>query len=153
MAAKSFWHNDYLDLVIRLFLGVVFIYASIDKIAAPQEFARIINNYHILPAGFINLTALFLPWLEIICGLFLVFGIYKDGAEVLINIMLVVFMFAIGINLIRGVDLECGCFTVSSHAKEGAFQLLLRDIGMLIMGIYLMINRSYRFDLVKPKNQ
>ena len=31
--------------------------------------------------------------------------------------------------LFRGVDLECGCFTVSARAKSNALELLLRDIG------------------------
>ena len=147
----KFLHNDYLELIVRVFIGIVFIYASIDKIAAPAQFARIIYNYHIMPANLINLLALTLPWIEIVCGILLIVGIYKDGSILIINVMLLVFIIAISINLYRGINLECGCFSVSSKAKESAIELLLRDIGLLILCIYAYFNRSRRFDLVKSK--
>ncbi len=145
-------HNDYVALIIRLIIGVMFIYASYDKITTPAEFARIIYNYHLLPGELVNLAALIMPWMELICGIALIAGIYRRGSIVIINLMLVIFAVAIAINLIRGVNLECGCFSVSSRAKSNALELLLRDIGLLILGVYLFINKSTRFDLLKSKS-
>ena len=56
-------------LIARLILGGVFIYASLDKIAHPAEFAKAIGNYHVVPFGLENLMALALPWLELIAGI------------------------------------------------------------------------------------
>ncbi|MBN2226591.1 MAG: DoxX family membrane protein [candidate division Zixibacteria bacterium] len=151
-ARDKILHNDYLALVLRVFVGVVFVYASIDKIVEPSQFARIIYNYHLLPETLINLLAIIMPWVELLCGIVLILGIQKKGSLLLINVMLVVFMVAIGINLFRNVDLECGCFSVSSKSKEHAWGLLLRDIGLLAVGIYLLINRSVRFDLIKSRS-
>ena len=53
-------------ILCRIVLGGVFIYASIDKIMHPEEFAKAIGNYHVLPFGLENLLALTLPWLELI---------------------------------------------------------------------------------------
>ena len=39
--------NPYLILLIRCLLGLVFVYASYDKILDPGKFARDIANYHI----------------------------------------------------------------------------------------------------------
>lgn len=142
-------HNDYLSLVIRLFIGVVFIYASYDKITSPAQFARIIYNYHLLPGELINLAALTMPWIELICGIGLIAGIYRQGSILIINLMLVVFAAAIAVNLIRGVNLECGCFSVSSKAKSDALGLLFRDIGLLVLGVYLLLNKSTRFELIR----
>ena len=58
--------NDILPLLVRLFVGGVFIYASIDKIMHPHGFAELVNNYHILPPYLVNLMAIFLPWLEMV---------------------------------------------------------------------------------------
>jgi len=149
MSDNKFIHNDYLSLVVRVTIGIIFIYASIDKIMYPGDFARIVYNYHLLPGSLINLMALILPWIEMICGIFLIFGIYKDGSILLINILVVIFIIAIGINLIRGVSLECGCFTVSSRAKSSALSLLLRDLGLLVLTLYAFFNRSQRFLLHK----
>ncbi len=145
--------NEYIELIVRLAVGFIFIYASLDKIANPAQFARIVYNYHLLPGNLINLMAIILPWVEIVCGLTLVLGIYKKGSIYIINLMVLVFIVAVTVNLIRGVDLECGCFTVSSKAKSNAMSLLIRDIGLLILTIYLLFNRAVRFDLLKAKTE
>jgi len=144
---KKFLSNDYLTLVLRLVLGVVFIYASIDKIAQPDQFARIIYNYHLLPASLINLTALILPMSELVAGICLITGMFYAGARNYLVILLVIFMVAIGINVFRGVDLECGCFTVDSRAKSASLQLLFRDLIYLVIGAALMISQSRRWML------
>ena len=141
--------NDYLSLLARMFIGGIFIYASIDKISNPSDFARIVYNYHLAPGDLVNLVAIILPWLELICGISVVLGLYKEGGIAIISFLTIVFTVAIGINVIRGVDLECGCFTVSSKARENALSLLFRDIGLLALCIYAWLNRSKRFFLFK----
>ncbi|MCP4705452.1 MAG: DoxX family membrane protein [candidate division Zixibacteria bacterium] len=142
-------HDDYLSLITRLVVGGIFIYASLDKIANPSEFARIVYNYHLAPGDLVNLAAIILPWLELICGLSVILGFYKEGGILIISFLMVVFIVAIGINVIRGVDLECGCFTVSSKARGSALSLLYRDIGLLAICIYAWLNKSKRFFLSK----
>ena len=97
-----------LVILCRLVLGGVFIYASLDKIANPAEFAKAIGNYHVLPFGLENLLALFLPWLELLTGILLIAGIMVDGATILIISMNIVFIFAISQALARGISIECG---------------------------------------------
>ena len=41
----------------RLVLGLIFIYASVDKIYHPAEFAQVISNYQILPDALINIVS------------------------------------------------------------------------------------------------
>jgi uncharacterized membrane protein YphA (DoxX/SURF4 family) len=144
--------NDYVGLLVRVIVGSIFIYASLDKIGAPSQFARIVYNYHILPAELINLAALLLPWVELTCGVSLILGVYKDGSALIVNLLVAVFIIAIGINLFRGIDLECGCFTVSSKAKSNTLSLLLRDLGLLVLTLYIFFNRSERFLLVKNRH-
>ncbi len=145
---QSIWHNDYINLIIRLFIGVVFVYASIDKIADPGQFARIVYNYHLVPGALINVFALILPWVEMLCGISLILGIYKEGSVLLLNLLVLVFLIGITVNLFRGVNLECGCFTVSSKAQESTLGLLFRDLGLLVLTVYLFFSRSKRFDLI-----
>ena len=148
---NKFFQNDHLGLIVRLAVGIIFIYASLDKISDPAQFARIIYNYHLLPGALINILALVLPWTEIICGILLIIGVYKEGSIILVNLMVLVFIVAIGINLFRGINLECGCFSVSSKAKESAISLLIRDFGLLALTIYAFLNRSGRFQLIKSR--
>ena len=118
--------HPWLGLLSRLFVGGVFIYASLDKILQPDQFARIIFNYHLVPAPLINITALVLPWVEFGAGLLLVFGIWPRAAGQVLTGLIVVFLVALSINWLRGVDLECGCFTVSSRAKGAISSLIWR---------------------------
>lgn len=144
---NKFLQNDYLSLITRLVVGGIFIYASLDKIAHPAEFARIVYNYHLTSDDLVNLVAIILPWLELICGLSVILGYYKEGGILIISFLTIVFIIAIGINVIRGVDLECGCFTVSSRSRGNSLLLLYRDILLLAVCIYVWLNRSQRFFL------
>ncbi|MBV9493258.1 MAG: hypothetical protein JOZ54_03345, partial [Acidobacteria bacterium] len=80
-----------------------------------------------------------MPWLELLCGLALVLGIWKETARSLIAAMLVMFIVAIGINLLRSNAIDCGCFDVSAAGKTREERLadmgfvVFRDIGMLVM--------------------
>ncbi|MEA1882775.1 MAG: MauE/DoxX family redox-associated membrane protein, partial [Candidatus Marinimicrobia bacterium] len=56
----------------RLIVGIIFIYASWDKIAHPAEFAKAIGNYHAVPFGLENMMAMVLPWLELLVGICLI---------------------------------------------------------------------------------
>ena len=111
-------------LFARLILGGVFIYASIDKILNPGDFAKIISNYHVLPFGLENLLAITLPWLELFAGICLIIGVFIDGATVLVVLMNIVFIFAISQALARGISIECGCFSVASDSGSNIGCLL-----------------------------
>lgn len=142
---KKVLSNDYLALVCRVIFGGIFIYAAIDKITHPEQFARILFNYHLLPGPLINIVALVLPVSEFLAGVMLISGTLYSGARNYLIFLLLSFMIAIGINVIRGVDLECGCFTVSSKAKSAALQLLIRDVFYLIPGLVLLVSASRRW--------
>ncbi len=94
---------------MRLVLGVVFIYASYDKILDPSKFARDISNYHIVPFGLENTVAIILPWLELFIGIGIVLGIYIDGNTLLSAFLLLLFNFLIFQAMVRGFNIECGC--------------------------------------------
>ena len=95
--------------IMRLVLGVVFIYASYDKILDPSKFARDISNYHFVPFGLENTVAIILPWLELFIGIGIVLGIYIDGNTLLSAFLLLLFNFLIFQAMVRGFNIECGC--------------------------------------------
>ena len=129
-------------LISRFILGVVFIYASIDKIINPGDFAKIVGNYHVLPFGLENFVAITLPWIELIAGLCLIIGVMVDGANILVILMNIVFIFAITQALARGISVECGCFSVTSESGSAiGIKTILRDIGYLFLA-YIVYNRK-----------
>jgi len=144
---KRIISNDYVTMLLRLYFGGLFIYASLDKIASPEQFARIVFNFHILPGSLVNIFALILPFTELVAGLGVIIGFLYRGSRDYLMLLMVVFIVAISINLVRGVDLECGCFTVSSSAKSAGLQLIVRDLLYLIPGLFLLASRSRRWML------
>lgn len=129
---------------LRLLLGATFIWASWHKIAAPDQFARILYGYGVFPMSLINLLAIWVPFVELLSGLCLILGrpgsLPGRSGLTLINLMLVSFILLIGFNLIRGHEFDCGCFSFAEStldAKTEAIRLLFRDLALLGAGGWL----------------
>jgi len=144
--SRRWYQAKVLPFVVRLILGGVFIYASVDKILHPASFAEAVYNYKILPDALINLTAIILPWLELLLGIFLVLGVWLPGAALLCNLLLVTFFVALVFNLARGLDIHCGCFTTSQEAALNLCMCLymIRDGIFLLLGLYLFSHILFR---------
>ena len=142
---EKVFENCWIELAARWILGVTFIYASYHKILAPADFAKIVYGYALFPHAAINLIAIILPFIELVAGLALIVGIYPRSAVLIINAMLVAFIIVLSINLIRGHEFDCGCFSV----KEAGFlsstePMLVRDIIYLILGIQVFFFHGMR---------
>jgi putative oxidoreductase len=131
--------HPWLTARVQIALGIIFVVAALPKIVDPPSFAHMIYNYRLVPAALNNLMALVMPWIELLCGLALILGIWRGTARTIIGALLVMFIVAIGINLVRGNAIDCGCFDVSAADKTRQERLadmrfvILRDLGMLLM--------------------
>jgi uncharacterized membrane protein YphA (DoxX/SURF4 family) len=142
---KTFYDNHWIELAARCILGVTFVYASYNKILAPAVFAKIIYGYDLFPAVFINLIAIIVPFLELVAGLALITGFYPRSAALIVNAMLLVFITALSINLIRGHEFDCGCFSIDSDTqKTFVGPLIFRDILLLALGLHVFFYRNVR---------
>jgi hypothetical protein len=136
--------DDRLELVSRWTLGVIFIYASLHKIADPASFARIVYEYALFPNITINLIAIVLPYIECVVGCALITGIYPKSAAIIANLLMVQFIVIITINLIRGHEFDCGCFAAPSENPEPAWVTLIRDLALLVPGLIVSRFRRVR---------
>ena len=127
------------NLSIRIFMGLVFIYASYSKIIDPLSFSQNIHNYGVTPIFIENIIALTLPLVELFIGIGLIFKIkYEASLDISIALM-VIFIILISQAYIRGKSIDCGCFlnevsAVDAEAKR--FDMLKRifeDIVFLIL--------------------
>src|SRR5713101_6734536 len=94
--------SPWLTVRAQIALGLLFIAAALPKIVDPPSFAHMIYNYRIVPGSLVNGAALLLPWVELLAGLGLVLGIWRRSSSVLVGLLLLVFIFGIGLNLARG---------------------------------------------------
>ncbi len=72
----SCWQNSmvrYLALILRIALGVVFMYAAWTKLRESWVlFAMTVDAYGILPQWAVIVVARVLPWAELLLGLLLI---------------------------------------------------------------------------------
>jgi len=130
-------NNKYLLLAVRLFFGFVFIYAAVSKVADAESFSKAVYNYKLMPDLTINFLALVIPWIELVAGVLLLFGVSVKENSAILSGLLVVFIIAIGISLVRGLNIECGCFGTASGSKVG-IQKILENVGLLVLGLILI---------------
>lgn len=135
--------------ILGLLVGAVFVFAGVTKIIDfqpirfldPMDFARDIDNYKILPWRVSVQLALYLPWLEIICGLALMLRRLYSGALALLLALLIVFIGASFAAKARGIDITCGCFGHVSDQLSFAWHMVL-DFAILAAVVALWFTRS-----------
>jgi uncharacterized membrane protein YphA (DoxX/SURF4 family) len=130
--------EPFIVYILKLILGITFIWASYSKIQDPAGFARIIYGYDIFPSISINLIAVVLPFIELVAGFSLIMRLFPKSAVLIINVLLGVFILLIGFNLLRGHAFDCGCFSVAGQTGPvSAGILLVRDAVLLAGGIWV----------------
>jgi putative oxidoreductase len=97
-------------LSLRLVVAAVFLAAAIPKVLDPVTFATDIDNYRMVPDALIGPMAVGFPLLETIVGLSLVTGVYARGGAIVASGLLAAFAIAMIQAIVRGIDLDCGCF-------------------------------------------
>ena len=133
-----------LPLIFRIILGVVFIYASYHKILDPASFSDNIHNFHITDnlIWTENMAALIIPWLELIVGVFLIFGVFLEGATSITIGLYIFFIVILSQAVYRGIDVHCGCFKTEADAgiTDFRFELIKRIIeDFVLLGMAVII--------------
>lgn len=113
-AVAGFLTHRAILRLLGLAVGAILIWASVDKIAHPDRFADAVHDYRMLPTAFINAFALALPWVEAVAGAALVLGVWRRAAGLVSTALCAAFLIAIAQAELRGLKIECGCFTVSA---------------------------------------
>lgn len=108
-----------------------------DKLLHPQAFPGVIFNYQVLPDSLVNITAILLPWVELMLGLSRIINVWVPGSVVLGNLLLLSFFSMLIFNLVRGLDVSCGCFSTGPGEKGADYSTVLRDISILLVSGYL----------------
>jgi len=98
---------------LQVLLAVLMLWAAVSKLANPTAFLGSMYAYELpLPKGLLQLAAVVLPWVELLCGLLLLAGLWKDTALLTVTALFVVFLLATGQAWLRGLDISCGCFNL-----------------------------------------
>ncbi|HLT40346.1 MAG TPA: MauE/DoxX family redox-associated membrane protein [Enhygromyxa sp.] len=116
----------------RLVAGGVFVFAGVQKLLDPAAFAQDIANYQAFPYWTWNLAAGIVPVTEILAGLAVLIGFKRRAGAIVLGSLTVAFIGLILSVIVRGIDLNCGCFGEAVEASTVGWPLLLRDVGLLL---------------------
>ena len=135
----------------RIAVAAVFLGACLAKIRDPEAFALAVNRYRILPGEFVNLVAIVLPWIELTAGLAVLAAparLRAAGALLLAG-MLTVFTIAISLNLLRGIEASCGCFSTRADAAVSDGWNLVRNGALIWLALAVLID-AFRPAAARP---
>jgi putative oxidoreductase len=133
--------NRTVAIVCRLALAAVFIYAAVGKILKPSDFADSVAGFRILPISTVNIFAIVMPWVEVVCGVSLITGVFVRSGGILLAGLNIVFIAAAASAMARGLSIECGCFTLSNAGDTVGWSLIARDVGFLLLCLPVALHR------------
>ena len=147
-------------LLARLVVGGMFAYLAYNKIIDPIEFLKQTRAYGVVPEQppWLNVTAIVVPWLELVCAVVLILGVYIRGAAATLLAMLLLFA---PLLLIRAygiftdpanagvygsfcdVKFDCGCGT----GEVFICSKMLENTALMLGALIALFSRSRRFRL------
>ena len=152
MGGKFKVAQPWLTLFARLILGGVLLAAGALKIGNLQKSAMAVRAYELLPVSLANFLGYTLPWVEIGVGLLLITGALVRISGLMGAITMLAFIIAISQAWARGLSIDCGCFGGGGAIDPEDTKYLseiIRDIGLLMLAIYLYFYPKGRFSLDK----
>ncbi|MBC7354593.1 MAG: DoxX family membrane protein [Desulfomicrobiaceae bacterium] len=131
------WRGHFwIALLLRVYLGGLFVLASLYKIQFPAAFADSVVEYQLVPYALVPVVAVVLPWLELLAGLCLVLGVRAKAAAWTVAGLLAMFSVAVASVLWRGLPVGCGCFEASG--EPASWLTVARDLVWLGMALYVI---------------
>ena len=152
MADKFKLAQPWLTLLARLILGAVLLVAGALKVPNLPKSAMAVRAYEMLPIPIANFLGYTLPWIEIGLGLLLIVGVTVKISGALGGLTMLAFIIAIAQAWARGLSIDCGCFggggTIDPEDTKYLSEII-RDIGLMGLGIFLYLYPKGRFAIEK----
>jgi uncharacterized membrane protein YphA (DoxX/SURF4 family) len=145
---------DGIGVLVRWLLGGLFIYMGLSKALHPEEFLKLLRQYHLAQSPWIlDTVAATLPWFEVFCGVLLVTGIAVRGSALVLIGMLVPFTVvvfhraavmhtALAIPFCA-VKFDCGCGT----GEVFICRKLLENFVLILLSGWLVAGQGKRLCL------
>lgn len=117
----------------------------------PVDFMKLVHEYEMIPEQtpwMLNLIAAVLPWAEVLCGLFLIFGIAVRGAALMVLMMLIGFTVVVAMRALHiqqetgqafcSIKFDCGCGT----GEEWICRKIPKNLGLCLLAVVAMFSSA-----------
>jgi putative oxidoreductase len=137
---NSILYGNIILSIIRLFLGLLFIYSGIFKVIDLENFSRIMFRYDIAPEILVPYGTIFFSFLELILGVLLLTGYKIKAASLVSMVLMLFFIIIISINIYRENSFDCGCFELNRFGikEEIGYSVIIRDAIFLLLSFLVL---------------
>ncbi len=123
-------------------LGLVLL-AGFEKLLYPDEFALAVYRYRILPDVLVNAAALYLAWLETLCGVcLLLVPRFRVAALWIVLATLLIVTAGVATALLRGTPFGCGCFDISPLAQPMDWLVAVRNGALILLTVLALLGKK-----------
>lgn len=124
-------------LILRIVFGALFLWSGVAKLKDPILFAESIRHFDLVGDPLGPALALFIPWVELLAGIGIMWDRFAAGSAFLLTASLVIFTGAVGIAWARGLDISCGCFG-GTEAMNYPLKMA-QNLGLILWGAFLLV--------------
>lgn len=142
----AIFQGKYPAVVLRLLIGIIFVFSAVTKLPMHSQFITIVESYHLLPQTLATAFGLALPWVELLAGSYLILGIQIRPSS-LVALLLALSLLVANISSAVSGESFCGnCFGKAIILPIS--QALVLDITIIIVTVYIYIKgrQPYSFD-------
>lgn len=133
-ALKGLLRHPLTIRISQVLIGLVFVAAALAKLGDLHAFAEQVQNFRLLPLVLANRVAMTLPWVELIAGLAMIFGVRARSGAVVGATLMATFTVAVIAAMARGLDFECGCFGTADATRVGLLKVG-QNVAMLVLAL------------------
>jgi uncharacterized membrane protein YphA (DoxX/SURF4 family) len=143
--------NALIFLLLRLAVGLLFIFSGAVKMYDPGLFLSKILALHMVPYWVAYAIAHFLPSLEIVAGLLLFTFSFTCASAIVIMLMTILFLIVLSTIHVLGLPADCGCFGEWDFIG-GFYAHIAIDAAILIIMSLHLVRSTRLLMLIDEKN-
>ncbi|MCL2483328.1 MAG: DoxX family protein [Propionibacteriaceae bacterium] len=134
----------WLSLAARVILGAAIMIAGLLKVGDLHQAVVAVRAYQLpIPAELETWIGYGQPIVEILLGVLILAGLFTRWTGLLGAVLMLVFIAGIISVWVRGLSIDCGCFSDGGLLLPGQrtkyFEDIMRDVGLVVCGVWLVI--------------
>lgn len=134
--------GKYSFSIIRILIGLLFLYSSISKFLNIVCFRYSIMSLKMFSFELTMFITYAIPWIELILGLFLIFGLFTRFAAIHAGGLMIIFAFVTYYAMWMNISGDCNCPSFFVSMSHDIWHIVLL-IFLFISNMLLAINRNY----------
>lgn len=136
-----------MHLMCRALLAAVFLWSGVVKLLDRQSAILAVDAYDVVPRALVEPVAIVLPWIEVGVAVLLLLGLFTRFAGWASAALVAVYLVALVQAKARGLPIDCGCFGGGGPGTGVTWWDILRDVPLLLAGLFLARTPSGPFQL------